>query len=171
MRYLTSETIIRNSHLKNLSGVNFDNKLKIEKYIITICQRTNKILHALARMNRYVKLGKRWMLIKTFFSFQFNCCPVIWIFSNRALNNEIFRLYRRCLRVIYKGKNFNIEELLEKDNSVSMRCWSILTLTIEMYKLPNGISSKIMNATFQSSGEPHYNLRHKCDTHSVYHGS
>ena len=59
MRYLTSETIIRNSNLKNLSGVNFDNKLKIEKYIITICQRTNKILHALARMNRYVKLGKR----------------------------------------------------------------------------------------------------------------
>ena len=41
MRYLTSETIIRNSNLKNLSGVNFDNKLKIEKYIITICQRTN----------------------------------------------------------------------------------------------------------------------------------
>ena len=45
-----------------------------------------------------------------------------------------------------------------------MHCLSILTLTIEMYKAPNGISSEIMNATFQSSGKPHYNLRHKSES-------
>ena len=45
-----SETVIRNSNSKKLLGVTFDNKLKFEKHIITICQRANRKLNALARL-------------------------------------------------------------------------------------------------------------------------
>ena len=73
-----SETVIRNSNSKKLLGVTFDYKLKFEKHIITICQRTNRKLKRLARLTLYVELGKRRMLINAFFNSQFNYCPVIY---------------------------------------------------------------------------------------------
>ena len=72
-----SETVIRNSNSKKLLGRTFDNKLKFEKHIITICQRANRKLNALARLNPYMELGKRHMFINTFFSSQFNYFSVI----------------------------------------------------------------------------------------------
>ena len=51
-----SETVIRNSNSKKLLGVTFDNKLKFEKHIITICQRANRKLNALARLTPYMEL-------------------------------------------------------------------------------------------------------------------
>ena len=45
-----SETVIRNSNSKKLLGVTFDNKLKFQKHIITICQRANRKLNAQARL-------------------------------------------------------------------------------------------------------------------------
>ena len=53
-----SETVIRNSNSKKLLGVTFDNKLKFEKHIITICQRANRKLNALARLTPYMELEK-----------------------------------------------------------------------------------------------------------------
>ena len=72
-----SETVIRNSNSKKLLGVTFDNKLKFEKHIITICQRANRKLNALARLIPYMELRKRRMLMNAFFSSQCNYCPVI----------------------------------------------------------------------------------------------
>ena len=56
------------SETKNLLGVTFDKKLKSEKHIITICQRANRKLNALAGLTPYVELGKRRMLTNAFFS-------------------------------------------------------------------------------------------------------
>ena len=74
-----SGTAIRNSNSKKLLGVTFDNNLKFEKHIITICQRANRKLNALARLTPYTELGKRRMLVNAFFISQFNYCPVIWL--------------------------------------------------------------------------------------------
>ena len=52
-----SETVIRNSKSKKLLGVIFDNKLKFEKHINTICQRANRKLNALAKVTPYMKLS------------------------------------------------------------------------------------------------------------------
>ena len=45
-----SETVTCNSNSKKLLVVTFDNKLKFEKDIITICQRANTKVNALARL-------------------------------------------------------------------------------------------------------------------------
>ena len=87
LNFEISETVIRNSNSKKLLGVTFDNKLKFEKHIITICQRANRKLNALARLTPYVELGKRRILMNAFLNSQFNYCPVIWMCHSRALNN------------------------------------------------------------------------------------
>ena len=171
-----SETVIRNSNSKKLLGVTFDNKLKFEKHIITICQRANRKLNALARLTPYMELGKRRMLMNAFFNSQFNYCPVIWMCHSRALNNKINRLHERCLRIIYNDKTSTFKELLEKDNSVSIHYRNIQALAIEMYKVANGMSPEIMNEIFQLREKSHYNLRYTSESiispiHSVCHGS
>ena len=115
-----SETVIHNSNSKKLLGVTFDNKLKFEKHIITICQRANRKLNALAKLTPYLKLGKERMRMNAFFISQFNYCPVIWMCHSRPLNNKINRLHERCLRIIYNDKTSTFKEFLEKDNFVSI---------------------------------------------------
>ena len=78
LNFEISETVIRNSNSKKLLGVTFDNKLKFEKHIITICQRANRKLNALARLTPYMELGKRGILMNVFFNARFNYCPVIY---------------------------------------------------------------------------------------------
>ena len=155
-----SETVIRNSNSKKLLGVTFDNKLKFEKHLITICQRANRKLNALARLIPYMELGKRRMLMNVFFNSQFNYCPVIWMCHSRALNNKINRLHERYLRIIYNDKTSTFKELLEKDDSVSIHYRNIQTLATEMYTVANGMSPEIMNEIFQFREKPHCNLRY-----------
>ena len=78
-----SETVIRNSNSRKLLGVTFDNKLKFEKHIITICQRANRKLNALARLTPYRESEKSHMLVNAFFISQFNYCPVIRMCHSR----------------------------------------------------------------------------------------
>ena len=54
-----------------------------------------------------MELPQRRILMNAFFKAQFNYC-------------HINRLHERCLRIIYNDKLSNFEELLNKDNSVSI---------------------------------------------------
>ena len=98
------------------------------------------------------------------------------MFYSQALNNKINRLHERCLLIIYNDKPSTFNELLEKDNSVSIHYKKIQALAIEIYKVANGVSPVIMNEIIQLKEEFHYNLRYTFKfvippIHSVYHGS
>ena len=68
--------------------------------------------------------------MNTFFKAPFNYCLIIWMFHNGSLNNKINRLHERCLRIIYNDRSSNFEELLNKDNSVSIHYNNVHALTI-----------------------------------------
>ena len=70
----------------------------------------------------------------------------------------------------------NFEELLNKDNSVSIHHNNIHALAIEMYKVANDMSPGIMNEVFKLGNTPRYNLRYTSyfstdPIHSVYNGT
>ena len=71
------------------------------------------------------------------------------MFRSRNLNNKINRLFERCLRITYNDKLSNFEELLHKDNSVSIHHNNRPALATEMYKVVNGTSPEIMNEVFK----------------------
>ena len=171
-----ANTAIKCSKSKKLLGIVLDNKLKFDKHVENICQKASKKLNALARVTNRMELPKRRILMNAFFKAQFNYCPAVWMFHNRSLNNKINRLHERCLRIIYNDKHSNFEELLVKNNSVSMHHNNIHTLAIEMYKAANGISPKIMNDIFKLRENTHHNLRHTSQflvdpIYSVFNGS
>ena len=83
---------------------------------------------------------------------------------------------KRCLRIIYNDKRSTFEELLAKDNYVSVHHNNIHALATEIYKVANGISPEIMNEVFKLREETHYHLRHTTQflvnpIHSVINGS
>ena len=57
--------------------------------------------------------------------------------------------------MIYNDKISNFEELLNKDNSVSIHHNNIHALAIEMYKVADDMSPDIMNEVFKLRNSPH----------------
>ena len=90
-------------------------------------------------------------------------------------NNKINRLHKRCLRLIYNDKLSSFEDLLEKDNSVSIPHKNLQALVIEMFKVHTKTSPEIMQEVFQVKEQGNYNLRNQTDfvipqVKSVNHG-
>ena len=67
----------------------------------------------------------------------------------RELNNKINRIHERSLRSVYSDKTSTFQELLDKDNSVSVHHKNIQVLATEIYKTVNGLAPTIMNSVFE----------------------
>ena len=91
-------------------------------------------------MSNFMSEIKRKVLIQTFFESQFGYCPLIWMFCSRTLNHRINRLHERALRIAYDDYLSDFEELLVKDNTVTIHKRNLRKLAIEMYKISNNLS-------------------------------
>ena len=91
---------------------------------------------------------------------QFDYCPLIWMNHNRSLNSNINRIHKRALRIVSRDKKSTFNELLEKDNSVTIHVKNLQVLVMEMYKVQNNCSPEIINKVFPTN-EPNceYDLR------------
>ena len=58
-------------------------------------------------------LEKRRIVMKTFTEFQFNYCPIIWMFHSQTINKKINRLHERALRIAYSDFKPSFEGLLK----------------------------------------------------------
>ena len=98
------------------------------------------------------------------------------MFHNRLLNNKINKLHERYLGIIYNNKKSNFEELLVKDNSLSIHHKNVQTLAIKMHKFANNMSPEITNEIFPLREINHYNLKHPSlfilpAMHIIYNGT
>ena len=100
--------------------------------------------------------------MKAFIESQFAYCPLVWMFCSRRSNNRINHLHERALRIVYNDHSSTFEDLLVKDNSVSIHHRNIRLLAIELYKAKNNLSSQLMLDLFQRR-EVNYNIRSQTD--------
>ena len=70
------------------------------------------------------------------------------MFHGRGLNNKINCIHERALRITYQDKSSTFQELLGKDNSLSIHHRNIQKLAIEIYKVLHGFSPPILNNIF-----------------------
>ena len=96
--------------------------------------------------------------MKAFAISQFNYCPLIWMFLNRALNKRINKIHERALRLVYQNKNLSFSELLELGNAVTMHQRNLQVLATEIFKVKCNLSPEIMKQVFDFQ-EPYNNLR------------
>ena len=132
-------TKIWESDSEKILGIKIDRKLKFKEHIECILSKAGSKLTALARLTNILPFSKMKLLMESFVKAQFSYCPLVWMFSNRTLNSRINKLQERSLRILYKDDISTFEELLEKDNSITIHDHNIKLLAREMYKTKNGI--------------------------------
>ena len=100
--------------------------------------------------------------MKAFVESQSGYCLLIRMFHSRGLNNKINRIHERALRITYKDKSSTFQELLEKDNFVSVLHRNVQKLAIEIFKVLHGFFPPILKDIFVPVSRP-YNF-HRNDT-------
>ena len=115
--------------------------LSLEK----LSSQETAIYTAIVRLANIISEKKRKVLLKTFFESQFSYCPLLWMFCSRKLNNKINRLHERALRIAYADYVSSFEELLAKDDSVTIHQRNLKVLAVEMYNIYCGKSLTFMN--------------------------
>ena len=100
--------------------------------------------------------------MKAFTESQFAYCLLSWMFCQRSSNIRINHLHERALRIVYKDNESTFEDLLKKDNSVSVHHKNIRLLGIELYKVKNNLSTHLMSEIFNLRNIDH-NLRSQTD--------
>ena len=84
-----------------------------------------------------------------------------WIFHSPKLNNKINGLHEQCLRIVYNDNSSTFEQLLIRDNSVSIHNRNLQFLAIEMFKVYTEQGPDILHNVFPINSQPEYNLRNK----------
>ena len=80
------------------------------------------------------------------------------MFHSRTLNKRINSIHKRSLRISYGDTVSTFEELLVKDNSVSIHQRNLQILATEIFKVFKNISPTILNDIFEPRVSS-YNLR------------
>ena len=156
---IDNNNIIQSKPSVKLLGVKIDHKLKFDEHVKSICKNANRKLHALARVSPYMDIQKKKILFNAFFYSQFSYCPLAWMCHSRELNNMINSLHEKSLRIIHYDKKSSFQELLEKDNAVSIHERNLKRLCIEMHKVVYGSAPEIFSNLFCIKDDPNYNLR------------
>ena len=112
--------------------------------------------------------------MNAFFLSQFGYCLLVCKFHNRSLNNRINRLQERALRLVCKGTNSSIVELLGK-KTFTIHQKNIKIRAIEIHKAKHKIAPEMMRELFQETKHP-YNLRNNhtfriCNAQTVQYGT
>ena len=134
-------------------------KLNFNEHLEGIIKKASSKGSALSWIFPFMDLTKRRLLMNSFFSSQFSCCPLIWMCHSRTVNSKMNKLHeKRCLRIIYNDKKSSFKELLETDKSVPIYIKNLQVLATEMFKVYRNISPPIVRQLFQSRNND-YNLR------------
>ena len=88
-------------------------------YGITLSE-SNPKLHALSRNTHCMDSEKLKSIMKAFVLSQVSHCLLVWMLSERGLNNKINHLHEKALRIAYKDELSDFETMLENDNAVTI---------------------------------------------------
>ena len=79
MNLKLGNTNIESSLYEKLLGIKVDNKLNFNGHDDEIIKKATGKVSALSRIFRFMNLTKRRLLMNSFFTSQFNYCPLIWM--------------------------------------------------------------------------------------------
>ena len=169
------DNIIVSEQQQELLGISIDLNLSFENHVTNICKKTSQKINALARISPFMDISQRRVILKSFITSQFGYCPLIWMFHSRTLNNKINSLHERALRIAYNDRYSSYQELLEKDNSVTIHQKNLQVLAVEMFKIDKKLSPDILNEIFLKKTTT-YDFRNKNNferrkVNSVYNGT
>ena len=112
-----------------------------------LCSTANYKLHALRRIRKYLTPVKARLLYNAFINSQFNYASVIWMFCRKKNYLKFEKIQYKALKIIYDS-NESYEELLTRNNEVSIHQKHLRALAREIYKSLADINPDFMKPYF-----------------------
>ena len=159
--------LIQASSSEKLLGIKIDCNLSFNEHVEDICKKASQKLNALARISQYINESKRRLLFKSFILSQFGYCPLVWMFHSRKLNSRINRIHEKALRIVYQDNISSFQELLQKDNSVTIHQRNLQVLATEIFKIKIGTAPSILKELFHCRSN-NYSLRNPSEFDRVH---
>ena len=72
------------------------------------------------------------------------------MFHSRTVNNKINSIHERASRITYNDRKSSFEELLRKDNTVSIHHRNLQLLATEIFKIKNNMAPEILSEIFHN---------------------
>ena len=88
----------------------------------------------MARLTNFMTFNVIEPLINSYFVPNFNCCPLVWMFSSAKSLNRIENLQKKALKFLLYAYEFTYEQLLYKTDRSRMSINRLRTLCVEIYK-------------------------------------
>ena len=154
------DQIISQCQQVKLLGVTIDSKLNFDKHILELCGKVNKKVSVFSRLRNYLDDTQAKLLCKTTVLANFNYCPLIWMFSSKAANNEINRTNKRALRVLHKEYDASFELCLQREADTTIHIKNLPILMLEVFKTVNSLNPSYLWDFFITK-QIEYNLRIK----------
>ena len=125
-----------------------NSKLNFNLHISNICRSAPNYLNALIKLKRFLGFKEKKILINSCFMANFNCCPLVWMFSSASSLKKIENLQKRALRFLYNDYEISYEELLLKSDRATMNVNRLRILYTEIYKTINSLNPNFMRDLF-----------------------
>ena len=87
---------------------------------------------------------------------------------SRTLNNQINRIHKRALHIVYKDYAASFDKLLSRDGTVTVHERNIQILATELFKIVNGDAPDIIKGVFPLKHSKRYPLRSIFKTRNVH---
>ena len=94
--------------------------------------------------------------MKAFIISQFSYYPLVWMFHSRNTENRVNKINERAFRLVYGDSPYlSFDELLIKDESVSIHQRNLQFLATEIFKVKNGLPTGLTENIFHFVNKPY----------------
>ena len=119
--FSNTKTSVNNENLEivpsvKLLEIQIDSQLNFNIHINNICKSAANQLNALIRLNCFLGIDEKKVLVNSFVLSNFNYCPLVWFISSTKSWKEIENLQKRALRFLLNDYQSSYEKLLEKSD-------------------------------------------------------
>ena len=143
------EIRIKKTTNKKLLGITIDEHLSFNEHLTNVCKGASRKLNKLPRVSSPFSYQQKTIVSSAFICIQFNCYPlIIWMFSSIRSYKKINKQHERSLCLCHNDYTSSYDELLSKQDLVSIHIRNIQQLMIKILKCLKDISLPIMNEIF-----------------------
>ena len=132
-----------------LLGIQIDSQLNFNMHINNICKPAAKQLNVLIRLNCFLGIHEKKVLVNRSVLSSFNYCLFVWFISSTKSWKKIENLQKRALRFLSNDYESSYEKLLEKSDKSTINLRSHRSLCLEVFKTIYELNPSFMNDLFQ----------------------
>jgi len=139
-------------------GIEIDWRLNFNNHVSNISAKAKNKSKSLARLRYKLDPTQKTILYHSYILSTFGYCPVIWMFCRKSSNEEMERVQKNTLRIIYNDYDSDFDTLLSKGKHLRIHEINKRKLLTEVFKCLNNINPIFINDLFTKKNS-NFNLR------------